>query len=94
MFIPKLVCGVDRVQMVIEQTGMVIEMAHSNGHRYKVASDLFRCPACRISIALPAQAPIVEGWQAEYGQVNAAITAEFADDYRRMESGSEPESAR
>lgn len=83
MHIPRLVCGPCLVEMTVESNSVVIELASENGHAFKVSSDMYRCPSCKISTALTARAAIAEAWQEGYSGIPAQFTACFADEFRR-----------
>lgn len=80
MFIPKLVCVPCKVEMVINHTGYSIELAHSNGHKIKVASDNYRCPDCGAVVARLADRERAQGWQPDYDTYRVDVVARFADD--------------
>ena len=80
MFIPKLVCIPCKVEMVIDHTGYSIELAHSNGHKIKVASDNYICPSCSTVVARLADRERAQGWQPDYHTYQANLVARFADD--------------
>lgn len=76
--IPKLICAVHAIEMVISRTGQIIAIEHPNGHKIKVACDMFTCPEGPEVVARMAESAIAEGYMQRYDLIEASMTARFA----------------
>lgn len=79
MHIPRVVCIVDRKEMAVSRSGVVVEMIADWGSYYKIAADEYMCKSCNAVVCLPAEKPIVESYEKTYNKVRPDWKAEFAD---------------
>lgn len=81
MHIPMLFCMNCKTEMVIHQTGALLEAIANWGSYYKVYSDVHICPGCDHKVAVPARTGRVHN-QPGYEKMQADAEVTFSDNFR------------
>lgn len=78
--IPKLFCLNCGKEMFPDKTGARLDVHASFGSYYKIRTDVYGCPDCRMKVATGhGLQPLAEHFQDEYKSISTDYTVKLAD---------------
>jgi hypothetical protein len=78
--IPRAFCADCAVEMTMDKSGVIVETRVDGRGYYKIMADRYACGRCgRTIIVGMASRPLAEHFHADYAEVRAEITVDFAD---------------